>query len=59
MGCSRIRQVHVCFAILLTLLGGIAAVRAADGAPEIVVTEAWIRWLPANLPAGGYLDAAQ
>jgi periplasmic copper chaperone A len=34
---------------------GIAGVAAGDTAPGVTVTEAWIRWLPANLPAGGYL----
>src|SRR5579863_3556730 len=24
-------------------------------APTIVVSDAWIRWLPSNLPAGGYM----
>lgn len=41
--------------VLLTLLGGIAGVRAAERPAHVAVTEAWVRWLPANLPAGGYL----
>jgi copper(I)-binding protein len=30
-------------------------VAAAAPAPEIEVTDAWIRWLPADIPAGGYM----
>ena len=39
------------------LLGLWIAASAAAAAPSaaITVTEAWIRWLPANLPAGGYV----
>ena len=36
------------------LLGG-AAVRCGESAPDIQVKEAWIRWLPANVPGGGYM----
>jgi copper(I)-binding protein len=43
-----------CKGLLLGLW--IAASVAAAAAPaSIVVSEAWIRWLPANLPAGGYV----
>ena len=28
---------------------------AADGAPRVQATDAWIRWLPANIPSGAYL----
>jgi hypothetical protein len=28
--------------------------RAADIAPPVSVSNAWIRWLPADLPAAGY-----
>jgi copper(I)-binding protein len=31
-----------------------APVSAADATPTIRVDDAWIRWLPANLPAAGY-----
>jgi copper(I)-binding protein len=34
------------------LLGGTAA---RPGEPDIQVKEAWIRWLPANVPGGGYM----
>jgi copper(I)-binding protein len=27
-----------------------------DLAPRVVVSDAWIRWLPANLPAAGYMS---
>lgn len=41
-----------------TVLGGIAFVLAlaakASAAPEIAVSDAWIRALPGKLPAGGY-----
>jgi copper(I)-binding protein len=44
-------------ALMLTVSGWIAAAPApaSDTAPGVTVTNAWIRWLPANLPAGGYL----
>jgi copper(I)-binding protein len=35
------------------LLCGTAIAMQSSGA--ILVKEAWVRWLPANLPAGGYL----
>ena len=40
----------------LGLLGGALGAPAitADIAPAVQVTGAWIRWLPADLPAGGY-----
>jgi copper(I)-binding protein len=31
-----------------------AAMRAANAPPGLEITDAWIRWLPASLPAGGY-----
>jgi len=34
--------------------GPTAATAATAAAAGVVVSEAWIRWLPANLPAGGY-----
>jgi len=41
-----------------TVLGGIAVALAltapASAAPEIAVSDAWIRALPGKLPAGGY-----
>jgi len=33
----------------------IAAAVAGASAPEVEVSAAWMRWLPAGLPAGGYL----
>ncbi len=46
---------HWLFGFLLAL--ALAAGLAAAGAPasDIEVSDAWIRWLPADLPAGGYL----
>src|ERR1700683_3882637 len=40
----------------LLILGTGLAVAAAQAQPPpaVVITDAWIRWLPANLPAGGY-----
>lgn len=31
-----------------------AAIAAVSAAPDVRVEHAWIRWLPANLPAAGY-----
>jgi copper(I)-binding protein len=36
------------------LLGGLAA-RPGEPSVDIQVKEAWIRWLPANVPGGGYM----
>ena len=36
------------------LLGG-TAVRPGEPSIDIQVKEAWIRWLPANVPGGGYM----
>jgi copper(I)-binding protein len=41
-------------AAVALMTGGMAAVRAADAPPPVQISDAWIRWLPANLPAGGY-----
>lgn len=40
--------------------GGITLAYAADTAdvPDVKVTDAWIRWLPAGVPAGGYMTLA-
>jgi len=45
----------VASAVLATAMAGLwmASVAAAD-APSVQITDAWIRWLPASLPAGGY-----
>ncbi|OIQ94618.1 hypothetical protein GALL_233740 [mine drainage metagenome] len=47
-------------ACALGLLGGAlgAPAIAADSAPTVQVTDAWIRWLPAGLPAVGYATLA-
>src|ERR1700719_4010183 len=34
---------------------GSAAVRCGESAPDIQVKDAWIRWLPADVPGGGYM----
>jgi copper(I)-binding protein len=45
-----------CKGILLGLWIAVAAVAAAaTPASAIAISDAWIRWLPANLPAGGYV----
>jgi periplasmic copper chaperone A len=36
------------------MLGG-AAAPCGEPTPDIQVKEAWIRWLPANVPGGGYM----
>jgi copper(I)-binding protein len=43
----------VAFAVLATAGLWMASAAAAD-APPVQITDAWIRWLPASLPAGGY-----
>jgi hypothetical protein len=46
-------------ALLATVWGALAPfappVRAADAPPAPRIEDAWIRWLPGNLPEGGYL----
>ena len=53
-----------CKSVLLGLWIAVTAAAAtaaeATAAPEtpiatITVSDAWVRWLPANLPAGGYV----
>jgi periplasmic copper chaperone A len=45
-----------CKRILLGLWIAAGAVAAAAAPPAtIAVNDAWVRWLPANLPAGGYV----
>jgi copper(I)-binding protein len=41
----------------LALTGGLLGTAARSDQPvmDVQVKEAWIRWLPANLPAGGYM----
>lgn len=36
----------------------VASITAMSAAPSIHVEQAWIRWLPANLPAAGYATIA-
>jgi periplasmic copper chaperone A len=40
-----------CCAVVWSLSGALCA---AGAAATVVVNDAWIRWLPASLPAGGY-----
>ena len=45
-------------AIALAAIGALTSagsMLASESSPEMEVTAAWIRWLPADLPAGGYL----
>jgi copper(I)-binding protein len=44
----------VALALCVGLLGTTAAC-AGEPTPDIQVKEAWIRWLPANVPGGGYM----
>lgn len=34
---------------------GVQPAREAQSAPDVQVRDAWIRWLPADIPAGGYM----
>jgi periplasmic copper chaperone A len=47
-------SILVALALCVGLLGG-AAVRCGESAPDIQVKDAWIRWLPADVPGGGYM----
>jgi copper(I)-binding protein len=49
---NRRRRGLIGFALCVGLLGGAAA---DPGPSEVQVKEAWIRWLPANVPGGGYM----
>ncbi|HWG75184.1 MAG TPA: copper chaperone PCu(A)C [Steroidobacteraceae bacterium] len=55
------RRAALALALLAALVLPIAAPRlalaatAAHAETGVRITQAWIRWLPANLPAGGYL----
>jgi copper(I)-binding protein len=40
---------------MLGLVGVAACALGAQGASAVQVRDAWIRWLPGNLPAGGYI----
>ena len=42
------------FVLCVGLLGATAA-RPGEPSLDIQVKEAWIRWLPANVPGGGYM----
>lgn len=44
--------------LLVCLVGAAPAVSATSLMPEIRVTGAWIRLLPGDLPAGGYMTIA-
>jgi periplasmic copper chaperone A len=45
----------VLVASLLSGIGVAAGALGAQSAPAVEVKDAWIRWLPGNLPAGGYV----
>jgi copper(I)-binding protein len=47
---SPIHQLALSLSVILSTF-----TLAADLPPGIQVTDAWIRWLPANLPNGGYM----
>jgi len=50
------RQRELLTCLLLCFWIAASAVAAAAAPPAtIAVSDAWIRWLPANLPAGGYV----
>jgi copper(I)-binding protein len=48
-----IRAIVPGMAVACAALAG-AAAWSADAAPSIRIDDAWIRWLPGNLPAAGY-----
>jgi copper(I)-binding protein len=41
--------------LVLLLLVPTVNLGAQDGPPAVQVKDAWVRWLPGNLPAGGYV----
>jgi periplasmic copper chaperone A len=47
--CSAFAAALIAYCTLLDMTG-----HAADLAPSVSVSNAWIRWLPADLPAAGY-----
>jgi copper(I)-binding protein len=49
-------KLHAALSTTLLILSAGLAVAAAppQPPPAVAITDAWIRWLPANLPAGGY-----
>jgi copper(I)-binding protein len=49
---NRRRRYFIGLALCVGLLGDVAA---GPEPSEIQVKEAWIRWLPANVPGGGYM----
>jgi copper(I)-binding protein len=46
---------HIVLARMLAWMGACTCAFGAQNAPPIQVRDAWVRWLPGNLPAGGYL----
>ncbi|ACC70045.1 copper chaperone PCu(A)C [Paraburkholderia phymatum] len=48
----------VCAATFACAATGSITVHAADGKQAIAVQNAWVRWLPNNLPAAAYLTLA-
>ena len=52
---SRTTRRALLAAAFAALAINVVPVSAADTAPAVQAKEAWIRWLPANLPAAGYV----
>lgn len=50
------RARRACLALLTGAALGLASTAFAQSAPPVRVDDAWIRWLPAGLPAGGYMS---
>jgi periplasmic copper chaperone A len=56
-GVQAVRSISSKLIVLVLCVGLLGALAAHSDAPsvDIQVKEAWIRWLPANVPAGGYM----
>jgi copper(I)-binding protein len=50
---SKLRPLRIGLTAVMLVLAAVGS--AADRAPPLRADDAWIRWLPANLPAAGYV----
>jgi periplasmic copper chaperone A len=51
---SAPRSLAICALLIVFVQPAFAGGPAVAGAPTVRVIDAWIRWLPAGVPAGGY-----